>query len=129
MNNMSEQITQVINTIAEKLGIAVQLVYPMLRKQALIDGIMDTFYVFIGLALIIAVIVNFRWLLKKDKNGDYIAKYWDEEWFGYSIVAVGCLGIGIMFITFFFKDALVAFINPDWYIINNILSQFVQSIK
>jgi hypothetical protein len=35
----STQIMNVINQIAKKLGVAAEKLYPILRKQAMIDGV------------------------------------------------------------------------------------------
>lgn len=40
-NDIANQVMQIINQIAEELGVATERVYPILLKQAHIEGVVD----------------------------------------------------------------------------------------
>lgn len=121
--NWSEQLMSVINQIAEKLGVATEYVYPMLRKQAMVEGLVNVFWIGIISVLCFILIKGIIKVLKlfeedmKDENIPPIIIY--------SIVSAIIIGIGLIFIPSL-KETLTAFLNPDWYIINNILGKLIE---
>lgn len=126
MNNISEQVMSVINQIAEKLGVAAEKLYPILRKQATIDGVS-------GLALLTLSIITLYFLIKllakatsKEKESRYDG--W-EKWFAAQIFLYVGLGINIIYTLisiFTINGIITALLNPDWYIIQNILKQLIK---
>ena len=125
--NWSEQLMNVINQIAEKLGVAAEKLYPILRKQAMIDGIEGIAYIIFGTILIwVTIKFALKIVKKKDKYEELICQDWDIEWLPYSLCVGIPIIIGVILITTSLNTVLTAFINPDWYIINNILGQFIK---
>jgi len=127
--NWSEQLMGVINQIAEKLGVAAEQLYPILRKQAMVDGILSVLGVLICIVVFYLLYkAIYICYLKKNERGDNLA--YENSWDGLHVVFCMIWGIvaGISIISLFINVnvAINVFINPDWYIINNILSQLIK---
>ena len=123
--NWSEQLMNVINQIAGKLGVATEKIYPVLRKQALINGIVDLFWIVASIIVIYFSAKISVKLSKKIDNGEF------NDDVGIPIVVLLCIlviafGFGFVIHVISIKDTMTALINPDWYIINNILKQLVR---
>lgn len=121
--SVGEQINSVINNLAEKLGVAVDKVYPMLIKQAYMDGIVSAIFMIIGIIMCIAPYIGYRIVTKKDKNDNYIAYGWDEGWYGFGAIflIVFLIGLGLIFTNI--SITVNAFGNPEWYAIQQIINQ------
>ncbi len=52
--NISDQINDVINNIAEKIGMAADKLYPVLIKQAYVDGVI--FALILALSLVCFIV-------------------------------------------------------------------------
>jgi hypothetical protein len=123
MNNVGEQINSVINNLADKLGVTANKLYPVLIKQSYVDGIFSILSCILGLAMVLSVPIVTRLIMKKDKDGEYFAKYWDDGWVGYWI-GMGTIGIaGFLIMGCSFQNAITALINPDWYALQLILDK------
>jgi len=126
MENISEQVMSVINQIAEKLGIAVEKLYPILRKQATIDGYINIICL---VGSIVGLLLSLIYFYKNPDNSvdDYNeTKRIDLFKRGIFIVIMTLSAIGFIAQVIFIKDTIVALFNPDWYIINNILKNLVK---
>ena len=104
--------------LLKKLGVAVDKVYPMLYKQAIINGIWDIIWVFLSG---IALYGCFRWSIGlKNKLSEKYARF-DDHLFQF----VGLLLLGIVsFIVFFscLEEFMNIFYNREWYIIQYVMS-------
>lgn len=112
---VAEQINQVVDMVAEKLGVAVDAVYPMLIKQAKV--FCSTYHITLCVfGISILMIVLFSILYYKANH-----PRWDE-----SLENVACggliifviLSIGSFMITVFdCTQYLTALHNPEWWAI------------
>lgn len=127
MNNFGEQINIVINNISEKLGIAVEKLYPALVKQAYIEGFINLVW-FITDSIIFYIMLKcvIRWFRNPEKKDDGTYS-WEKGYTGLFITKVTiclCL-LPILFILICanFNDSIQALLNPNWYMIQKIISQ------
>lgn len=123
--NISEQIMNVINQIAEKLGVAAEKLYPILRRQATIEGLTNIFCLIAFIPMIYFMINIFK-RINKDTDEDKLFP-------AVSIVLLILMSVAVVIITIEFagnlidiKNTITALFNPDWYIINNILKKLVR---
>lgn len=122
MNNFGEQINLIINNIAEKLGVAVNNLYPALRKQALIDGITGSIWLLLAVILIVVILIKvIKWFTPIENCCG------ETEVSGVNAVKISigiCVVIiSILIIAFDFNSVMTAIFNPDWYIVNKILTE------
>lgn len=120
--NINIDMNKAINDIAHKLGIAVEKVYPMLYKQAIIEGAWSIMWVVISIITAFLIRKWLKWLgCKIEKD--------DSSWSDYSdhIMAIGflCLLTPIVFFINI-KDAINIFFNTDYYIINQIITKALE---
>lgn len=121
MTNMSDQITNVINQIAEKLGVAAEKVYPVLKKQAYVEGIANIFWIIVIAGITVAIVCNLWKLFAEWQNA-----YGDEDWFiGRMIACLIVVSIGLLFMPSI-KNTITVFVNPDWYIFSQLLTKLVK---
>lgn len=119
MENMGQQINSVIDNIATKLGVTVDKLYPILMKQAYIDGILSIVYCIIISLLMITPYIIYKKILK----GEEVERFCDLE--DDSQVAIVTISIIVSLIFIFvvsinFNDIFTALLNPEYYIINNL---------
>ena len=116
MNDVSTQINNIINSLAEKLGVAAGKIYPVLIKQAYVEGATNIFWIIIVSMLTILLIkywIRFMNLeIKKDSESIPI------KWIGIIIIII----ISFVFLPSI-KDTITAFMNPDWYVLEMILNK------
>ena len=111
---VAEQVIQVIEAIAQQLGVAVEKVYPMLLGQTKV--VISSYHVTIGVAVVAFV------LLIIGAIGFIIADdAYSEVGTVLSIVCIIVGGITFMIsgidLMFEFRDYLTAIHNPDWWAI------------
>lgn len=121
---ISEQVNEVIDNLAEKLGVAVERLYPMLIKQAQIDGIMGVIW---SIVCITVCVLGFIVAAKAIKNPQQ-SKQYDliQVWSAWTNtkIAVGAIAAAISLIVFVFSvnQAITALANPEWYSLQKLLS-------
>jgi len=123
MNNISEQINNIINNLSEKLGVAAEKLYPVLIRQAYVDGVISLLGILGGLFLCIVPFLVLKIVIKKDKNGNYLAEDWDNEWGILWIGNAAPIVAGLVFVCANTATTITAFANPDWYILQMILDK------
>ena len=113
-----DQITQIIDVIAEKLGVAVEMVYPMLIKQAQVECGQYHVTLWIlgitGLLLILSILA--------------LIFLWDDYNEGRCVAIVGVLLVsGVVFVISGvtalcnLQNYLTALHNPDWWAVEYVL--------
>lgn len=121
--SVSEQIMSVINQMAEKLGVAAEKIYPILKRQAILDGYLYLAIFIIGILGLAIVTKQIRRIYEKQDSIDCSIL---------TFYMVLLIVLGIIFAIFVIinlltlKDTCTALFNPDWYIFNNILKQLVK---
>lgn len=121
MNNYGDQINQVINNLAEKLGIAVDKVYPMLRRQATLDGIQSFLWIIVGIFL---AYCSYRILKSwsKTSNADKYFTISDDRIFVPKVIFLIVAGaIVLISVPINISIMFNAFGNPDYYILKSLI--------
>jgi len=109
---VSEQIMQVVNEIALKLGVAAEKVYPMLIKQAEAKVMLYHTTLWItGIALVLFVVAICLFFAEKT----------EALGFGMMIVLGIILVIAGLEAAFELQDFITAKVNPEWYAIEYVL--------
>lgn len=133
-------VNKVLSDLAEGLGVAVEKLYPILYKQAIIEGIYNL--------LVLVSIAALWWFLfrvgkgsvksfKRDfkENKSWTSDNWLEHLFDKHIIqglssiffCLGIIAFGVVTIVMvpdLIKDSVTAFFNTDYYIINDIVDKF-----
>lgn len=120
-----EKLTELLVTLATKLGTTVEYLWGVLIKQATIEGYLNIIYCIIPIILIFLSVLYFKYYIKNKEK-------WEEECDGNEIYH-GAGVISIFIITFvflimsiiiFIPTAITAFGNPEYWALQNILEQF-----
>lgn len=127
MSTVSEQLIEVIQVVSEKLGVAAEALYPILIKQAyvegvevLIQGLLSLVIAFISLKGVRHIWKSYRKQRLSDKGID------DGEGF---FMFIGVFLLSLICIFFFVlgveqvTDSIGAFLNPEWYALEMLLDK------
>ena len=119
---MNENVTKLLETLAQKLGTTSEYLWRALLKQAPIAATTTLIQ--------ITLIMLFGWslykihkrLMKKDANGDTL--YYDHEELAVIPMVMGAFIFGIMFICAFcsIDDVINGYFNPEYWALRDILS-------
>lgn len=119
---MNENVTKLLETLAQKLGTISEYLWRALLKQAPIAATITLIQ--------ITLIMLFGWslykihkrLMKKDANGDTL--YYDHEELAVIPMVMGAFIFGIMFICAFcsIDDVINGYFNPEYWALRDILS-------
>jgi len=122
--NISEQAIAVIDSIAAKLGVAAEYVYPLMIKQAYVDGAISIAQVIVSLFIITVFVLAIKYYLMP-LNDDGDTRFELQSDIDLLFVILILLGFASFFSLFFlcfgFSDAIKALVNPEWYAINKLL--------
>lgn len=128
---MGEQINLVINNIAEKLGVGVEKVYPILLKQAYIEGIMGIVGIVLSMSMLFVVykLVYKYYIEEVDTSygkGKRVCD-WDE----FTLLLVNIVVIVVVISNFivigcFYSPTITALFNPDYYIIEELVTKLIK---
>lgn len=135
--NTAEQINAVIDNLASKLGVAADKLWPILLKQAYVDGIINIVGLCFGLScLIVSLALIYRFFIAEielasrtwneivEKTRGKRSAEWDEERVAIFCVCVGiAIAIGLIFAGVSVVNGVTCFINPEWYALQKILSE------
>lgn len=119
IDELANELGKAIEIIAEKMGVAVEKVYPLLAGQVQVEVITN---IIIILLLITATITLLMLIIKGFK------KDWDEELIYLGLV-LPCVIIGIITILATLtsiREILTGLYNPDWYIIKYMLMPLIK---
>lgn len=122
---MKIDVNEVLSQLAKSFNIAVEELYPILYRQAIIDGIFDLFctlFFIVGIGVFIYLLK----LISKKQKSSICGHEWDwDEPIAILTIAVGSTFtlIGLFLIPMCLHSSLTAFFNTDYYIIENILSK------
>lgn len=122
---MKVDVNEVLNQLAKAFNVAVEEIYPILYKQAILNGIFSLFWAIIFIALIGVFTFLIRLVFKKQKektsNYDWD---WDEPR-QILILIVGSIVsiIGFFVIPFGMENAITALFNTDYYVLRDLLNQ------
>ena len=125
---MAEQVTQIIDSICERLGVAAEYLYPLLVRQAYVDGITALLGCLLFPASIVALYFFYKHFFKPDKEGE---TRWDKCFRSDTelFVALPMAGLVVAATVALFASfgcigtAISAFVNPEWYAITSILNK------
>jgi hypothetical protein len=120
MNNMGQQINDVINNLAEKFGVAAEKLYPVLIKQALIDGISGIILTVVSITVLVLALKGLIKNIPLCNENDF-----DVPAIKVIIYAILCFisVVGTTICLIKIKDFYTALFNPDWYALQMILDK------
>jgi amino acid transporter len=144
---MSEQLASVIEVLSQKLGVAAEYLYPILIRQAYVDGWASIAFIALGIIAILVAIKILRYLLvpvsfteehppivegtkeiKTTKNMTRFAAWTTHKDEGMRIItwimiipALVMLLFGIIDILAHTENAIKAFGNPEWHAIKQLV--------
>lgn len=122
---MKVDVNEVLNQLAKTFNVAVEEIYPILYKQAILSGIFSLSWAVMFTVLIGVFAFSIKFIIKKQKeettNYDWD---WDEPR-AISIVVVGSIItlIGCLVIPFSMENAITALFNTDYYVLKDLLNQ------
>lgn len=133
MNETTTQINNIIDNLAEKLGVAAERLYPLLVKQAFIDGVMSIVYCLICAAVIFVAVKYCLYLFVKKNGGNDTG--WDIacengiDTFVVLMIAVTITASLAATVAFCINlpTAINALANPEWYAIKKILKSLTNT--
>ena len=135
--NVKFDVNEVLQKLAEGLGVAVENLYPILYKQAIIDGVISLLGL-ISLVLFWIFIYKFSKGFAKKAKEDYEENGIYSSWFEHIFMDNIFLGIsGFFFCAFtvimaigtilvvpeIVGDVITAFFNTEYHMIENILNK------
>ena len=135
--NVADQVIQVIDALAMKLGVAAEYLYPLMIRQAYVDGVAGLLGYFITATLLIVTYkytkYEFVELIKFDAYYDLITRYKyayrkDTEVVP-SAITIALVAFSFIFVCisiFNTKNIIDAFVNPEWYAITKLLKLVVK---
>lgn len=115
MTGINVDINQLVSDVAQKLGIAVDKIYPMLYRQAMIDGVMKIFLLMFSIFVMYGCFKFWKCLNKEHDCLD------ETDVFYGAIFAALIGGFFLVVSSMAIKSIINIFMNPDWYIIRYVL--------
>jgi len=111
-----ENLTQLLENLANKLGTTTEYLWGIMIKQAYISGVTSLVW------LVIALIGTFFWF----QGLNYVRKNWKELYDDESVVWwVMCLVVGIIIISLIFiendSNFVTALLNPEYWALEKVL--------
>lgn len=121
---MEINVNEALDQIAKAFNVAVDELYPILYKQAIINGIYNLMWVLLSVGLIILFGFMIKFIMRKQKDGTNYDWDWDEPIVVVIIVAgVFITVVGLFVISISLKGAIDALFNTDYYVLKDILKQ------
>lgn len=122
---MELDVNKAMEQLADGLGVAVDNLYPILYKQAIIDAVIESLYLVGSISFIVGFVFTLRYISRKQKEDRYDYEWdWDEP-SQLIIVTAGSLVSVILLITipFSINTILTALFNTEYYMIKEVLNQ------
>lgn len=112
---MEQKIIEVIDTLAEKLGVATEFLWPILIRQAYVEGIMALFWAIVFFFIIIVCFTGFKEGIRLDEKG------YDES--PAALMTISALvGLGaFVALAMYIKEGISILLNPEYWAIQQIL--------
>lgn len=111
-----EKLTQLVEQLAAKLGVAVDLIWDALLRQALIAGIGDLIWIAVLSVGIFWIVRWGKWIANVKNRVDEIA------WLPFGLVATAAC-IALVATICCLPMTLAAFFNPNYWALHEILGQ------
>ena len=129
--DVAGQVIQVIDALAAKLGVAAEYVYPLMIRQAFVDGVIHAICTLIGIVVICASCFMLKYYCFDtvfddvgNKRTRYdIAYHKDVEMHIALLLTLGVVAsaVSLIYAMVVFGEMVTAFANPEWYAIQKIL--------
>lgn len=122
---MNQQLTQLLEKLASKLGTTTEYLWGVLLKQARISAIESLLFILFVYAMAVLLIVLNKKFSKKKSNSTYAATIYSEnesvEW----IMIISTVIWVILFISSLFScsNAIDGFLNPEFWALNQITNK------
>jgi len=122
---MEQKIVEIIDKLAEKLGVASEAIWSVLVKQAFVEGITSIFWAIIMYLSAFVFYIFVRNLFKEYSEAQKNNPNEDYEGYVIAVIISGameiiCLLVGLIQTV----DAIHCLINPEYWALREILNQF-----
>lgn len=124
---MNIDVNNILEQLATGFNVAVEQLYPILYKQAIIDGVFNLIWSIVFIVLIAGFVFVIKFVHNKQKlEKDRFISNWD--WDAPRQLVILIIGgfitlIGLFVIPIGIESAITAFFNTEYYMIKDILSQ------
>ncbi len=113
-----------LEEIAEKLGIATEYVYPLMYRQAMIDGFWYLFWSMVCILILYVVVRVSIEIARKIRDPQDLSDADDFMPAFFILPSVSIVVIAALLATA--KAAINALLNTDWYIIQQVINQLAK---
>lgn len=126
-------INKALEEIAKGFGVAVEKIYPVLYKQALIDGVVNLLWV---VMIIVGVTIYYKYAKFATKrvhegiqNNESKWSSFKTDWSDYPVYVITLVLGGIASFALvltgmcLIEDSLTAFLNTEYYMVEKIITQ------
>ena len=123
-NSIVQTISGVLDALSQKLGVAVDKIYPVLMAQTKVDLIQKIFSILIGLALIFISTKLIKFASKRNKKKQYDWEVDEIQLFSY-IGAVVFIIAGVIMTLMSISDCIQIILNPNYYIFDTYIRPLI----
>lgn len=116
---VSDQIIEVLEKLAEGIGVATDKLYPILIKQAYVEGIRSLVFSMILIGVAVLCIKSLTKTLRKMDEGQ---DDWEYVLFFSALTTLAASGLAIKLL----YTAVAVLANPEWYAIETIIGQLTK---
>jgi len=123
LTNIGAELSAVLDSLAEKLGVAAERLYPVLMRQAYLDGVKAAAVAVFLFALTVICLICIYAAVSREYMKSFI-QHTPRNFDDYAD-AVGPFVFALVLLTpllfFFSGHAVNALLNSEWYALNTIL--------
>ena len=117
---MNKELSELLNNLANKLGVASSELWAILLKQAQIDALMSLTYI-ISVAIMGVLLLKLHKYFSKETKGNY-SHYDSTDGIGIVMIVASLVWMILFISTFFsFSNMFNGFFNPQYWALNKIL--------
>ena len=115
-----EELTKLLEVLAQQLGTTTEYLWTVLIKQAMFAGITDIIFT---LVVIVITVFFFKWIKWSRNNWKDKYYYNDLEPLFYTGLVIGSIALFVCYMIIFIglHVTLAAFFNPEYWALNRIL--------
>lgn len=122
---MEQKIVEIIDKLAEKLGVASEFIWSVLVKQAFVEAVISIFWAIIMYLSAFVFYIFVRNLFKEYSEAQKNKPNEDYEGYVIAVIMSGAAGLICLLIGLFqTADAIHCLINPEYWALRKILNQF-----
>ena len=122
-NEIANKVFEMLEQVAEQLGVAAGKLYPILLRQARIDGLTK---LIVPLVLILISLIAIYTMIKIAGKTENSSCFDYDDFFIASTIPTLAIIVNLGYLVWNIKNIATALYNPDWYIINELLANLIR---